>query len=138
MFLADLRRMICCRRCPDCTKTGMRTATMAWRRTKAEGVGAVDIIMGTQQPAINRSVEGGWAAACKTSTTRRIASLPLLLPLPGMHIQSIGRGEEEEASKWKTVVGGLPHHVPAITGHNNQHDEDAGREGSVRRGGNKG
>jgi hypothetical protein len=62
--------------------------------------------VGTQQPTIAGSVEGGRVAAFKTSTTRRIAPPPLLLPLPGMHIQSIERGEEEEALKWKTVVGG--------------------------------
>jgi hypothetical protein len=62
--------------------------------------------VGTQQPTIDGSVEGGQAAAFKTSTTRRIVPPPLLLPLPGMHIQSKERGEEEEASKWKMVVGG--------------------------------
>jgi hypothetical protein len=65
---------------------------MVWRRTKAVGGGAVDNGVGTQQPTIDGSVEGGWVAACKTSTTRRIAPPPLLLPLPGMHIQSIGKG----------------------------------------------
>ena len=78
----------------------------AWRRTKAAGLGVVDNGVGTQQPTIGGSVEGGWAAAFKTSMTRRITSPPLLLPLPGMHIQSIGEGEEEEALKWNTVVGG--------------------------------
>jgi hypothetical protein len=68
----------------------------------------VDNGVGTQQPTIDGCVEGGRrAAACKTSTTRRIAPPPLLLPLPGMHIQSIGKGGgKEEASKWMTVVGG--------------------------------
>jgi hypothetical protein len=48
--------------------------------------------VGTQQPTINGSVEGGRVAAFKTSVTRRIAPPPLLLPLPGMHIQSLGKG----------------------------------------------
>ena len=91
-ILADLRRRIRCRSCPDWTKTGTRTATPAWRRTKAAGVGAVDNGVGTQQPIIDGSVEGGRSAAFKTSTTRRIAPPPLLLPLPGMHIQAIGKG----------------------------------------------
>jgi hypothetical protein len=71
---------------------GARTATTAWRRTKAAGVEAVDNGVGTQQPTIDGSVEGGQAAAFKTSTTRRIEPPPLLLPLPGMYIQSIGKG----------------------------------------------
>jgi hypothetical protein len=40
-------------------------------------------------------VEGGRAAACKTSMMRRIAPPPpplLLLLLPGMFIQAIGKG----------------------------------------------
>ena len=91
-ILANLRRRICCRRCPDWTKTGARTATAEWRQTKAAGVGAVDNGVGKQQPTIDGSVEGRWAAACKTSTMRRIAPPPLLLPLPGMCIQSIRKG----------------------------------------------
>jgi hypothetical protein len=43
-------------------------------------VGAVDNGVGTQQPTIDGSVEGGRAAAIKTN---RIAPLPLLLPLSG-------------------------------------------------------
>jgi hypothetical protein len=46
----------------------------------------LDNRVGTQQPTIDGSVEGGRAAAFKTSTTRRIAPPLLLLPLPGMHI----------------------------------------------------
>ena len=102
-ILADLRRRIRCRRCPDWTKTGARTVTTVWRRTKAAGVGAVDNGVGAQQPTIDGSVEGRQAAAFKTSTTRRIAPPPLLLPLPGMHIQSIGKGG---GRGWKMVVGG--------------------------------
>jgi len=52
----------------------------------------VDNGVGTQQPAIDGSIEGGRTADCKTSTTRRVAPPLLLLPLPGMHIQSIGKG----------------------------------------------
>jgi hypothetical protein len=48
--------------------------------------------VGKQQPTIDGSVEVWRAAALKTSMTRRIVPPPLLLPLPGMHIQSIGKG----------------------------------------------
>jgi hypothetical protein len=55
-------------------------------------MGAVDNGVGIQQPTIDGSVEGRRAAAFKTSMSRRIAPPPLLLPLPGMHIQSMGKG----------------------------------------------
>jgi hypothetical protein len=57
-ILPDLRGRIRCRCCPD------------WTKTEAAGVGAVDNGVGTQQPTIDGSVEGGRAAGFKTSTTR--------------------------------------------------------------------